>query len=174
MFLKTLRSVAGQLPKEVRHFTNEYDAKNWKDYGIRVHAMKGMFATIGVRGLSERGRELEFAVKENRIEVCIEKGPKFVADIKEFAEKLGKIVQQQEVVQAVASTASVPAIVQSLIKALNASKSKEVEEQFKALKGAMGGNEQIDKIGDLIDDFDNEEAVKQLKTILAKEGENYV
>ena len=37
---------------------------NYKDFGIEAHALKGLMATIGVKGLSERAKKHEYAVKE--------------------------------------------------------------------------------------------------------------
>ena len=39
-------------------------AGNYKDFGIEAHALKGIMATIGVIGLSERAKKHEFAAKE--------------------------------------------------------------------------------------------------------------
>jgi HPt (histidine-containing phosphotransfer) domain-containing protein len=40
-------------------------AGNYNDYGIEAHALKGLMATIGVKGLSERARKHEFAAKDS-------------------------------------------------------------------------------------------------------------
>ena len=44
-----------------------FDKKNWKDYTIAVHAVKGSMANIGATKVSELAKQLEFAGKENRI-----------------------------------------------------------------------------------------------------------
>lgn len=41
---------------------------DYKNYGIEAHALKSAAANIGAMNLSEKAKELEFAVKEDRIE----------------------------------------------------------------------------------------------------------
>lgn len=40
-----------------------YETKNWKDYQIIVHGVKGISLTIGAAGLSEHMKGLEMATK---------------------------------------------------------------------------------------------------------------
>ena len=65
----------------LRQFCNEYDgyeaeinqylaAENWKDYAIKLHAMKGVFATIGMDSLSQWARKLELAAKSGDTATC--------------------------------------------------------------------------------------------------------
>lgn len=45
-----------------------YEAENWEEYRIAVHALKSTSLSIGAVTLSEAAKELEFAAKENRID----------------------------------------------------------------------------------------------------------
>lgn len=44
-----------------------YVEKDWKNYQVTVHAVKGTALTIGAVKLSEHAKELEYAIKEDRI-----------------------------------------------------------------------------------------------------------
>ncbi len=48
-------------------------AKDWKNYIITVHGLKGTSLTIGAKAFSEKAKEQEFAGKEERYEF-IEQG----------------------------------------------------------------------------------------------------
>ncbi len=45
-----------------------FEAKNWTNYQIKVHALKGVALTIGAVGLSESAKSLEQAAKNNKID----------------------------------------------------------------------------------------------------------
>ena len=45
-----------------------YEEKDWEHYRITVHSIKGTSSTIGAISVSAAARDLELAVKENRIE----------------------------------------------------------------------------------------------------------
>ncbi|MDR2478398.1 MAG: response regulator [Treponema sp.] len=71
----------------LRQFCTEFDgylveirqylaAGNWKNYGIKLHAMKGVFATVGMDSLSKWALKLELAGKAGDGETCAnETGP---------------------------------------------------------------------------------------------------
>ena len=45
-----------------------FEAKNWKNYEIAVHALKSTSLNIGAKELSEHAKALEFAAKDSDIE----------------------------------------------------------------------------------------------------------
>ena len=61
---------------------------NYKDYGIEAHALKGLMATIGVRGLSERAKKHEFASKEGNIAFIDEDYEGLLDEFKNLCEKM--------------------------------------------------------------------------------------
>jgi signal transduction histidine kinase/DNA-binding NarL/FixJ family response regulator/HPt (histidine-containing phosphotransfer) domain-containing protein len=69
----------------IRLFTAE---KNWKEYSIRLHAMKGVFANIGADVLSKWAYSLEDASKNGNYAKCIEETEAFCEDMLRFREKL--------------------------------------------------------------------------------------
>ncbi len=52
-----------------------YEGANWKDYAIKVHALKSTSLTIGAEELSGRAKELERAGKEGNTEYIRENHP---------------------------------------------------------------------------------------------------
>ena len=61
---------------------------NYKDFGIEAHALKGLMATIGVRELSERAKQHEFASKEGNIAFIDEDYEGLLDDFKNLCEKM--------------------------------------------------------------------------------------
>ncbi len=68
-----------------------YEAKNWEEYRIAVHALKSTSLSIGAVTLSEAAKELEFAAKEKRIDEIKTKH----AGTMEQYEKLLELIRQE-------------------------------------------------------------------------------
>lgn len=49
-----------------------FEKRDWKNYTIEVHGIKGAMSSIGALELSEKARQLELAGKESRIEYILE------------------------------------------------------------------------------------------------------
>ncbi len=64
--------ITGECEERIEMMRGYLDEKNYKDYGISAHAIKGLMATIGVMGLSERAKRHEFAAKEDNIDFILE------------------------------------------------------------------------------------------------------
>jgi signal transduction histidine kinase/DNA-binding NarL/FixJ family response regulator len=78
--------------EEIRRFK---DYENWKEYSIRLHAMKGVFANIGVvsknseaPSLKEWAHRLEMASKDGDTATCAAETDAIVAAISQFRDKL--------------------------------------------------------------------------------------
>ncbi|MDR0723392.1 MAG: response regulator [Treponema sp.] len=71
--------------KEIRLFTAE---KNWKEYSIRLHAMKGIFANMGVDAISKWAYSLEYASKNGNYAKCIDETEAICEEMLQFREKL--------------------------------------------------------------------------------------
>ncbi|SEA71662.1 Hpt domain-containing protein [Pseudobutyrivibrio sp. ACV-2] len=67
---------------------NFYQAKDWPNYQIVAHSIKGTSLTIGAPVVSEAAKGLEFAVKEDRLEYIDEHHDEV---IKMYKELVGKI-----------------------------------------------------------------------------------
>ncbi|MDR2394533.1 MAG: response regulator [Treponema sp.] len=87
-YAKILRQFCVELDtyvKEIRLFMAE---ENWKEYSIRLHAMKGVFANMGVEALSKWAYTLEYASKNGNYAKCIEETAAICEEMLQFREKL--------------------------------------------------------------------------------------
>ena len=48
-----------------------FSSGDWKNYQIKVHALKGVALTVGAKALSDIAKEIEQAVKVGNVEVAI-------------------------------------------------------------------------------------------------------
>lgn len=72
------------------------DATMLDSYRIKVHAMKSSAALIGINGLSENAKILEFAAKDGNKELIQERTEDFLAEWREYKEKLSVCVAEGE------------------------------------------------------------------------------
>lgn len=73
--------------KDIRCF---YEEEDYKNYTIRVHALKSEARLVGALGLSERARRLEMASKEGRVEEIRENTEELLAVYEEVSDKLDR------------------------------------------------------------------------------------
>lgn len=67
LYLEVLQEFFDESEESIAAITAAYEAKDWPQYIILVHALKGTALTMGAVELSERAKAHEFAGKENRI-----------------------------------------------------------------------------------------------------------
>ena len=65
-------------------------------YRIKVHAMKSSAALIGINGLSDKAKILELAAKDGNKELIKEKTEDFLAEWRDYKEKLSVCVAEEE------------------------------------------------------------------------------
>lgn len=73
-----------------------YGEKDWENYRILVHALKGTSRTIGADYISEEARKLEFAARENNIAYIDENTERFLGEYDELLEKLRAVAESPE------------------------------------------------------------------------------
>ena len=77
------------IAEDKRPALNDFLSKeDWPNYQILAHSLKGTSLTIGASELSAAARELEFAVKENRLEYIKEHHSEVMKQYGELLEKL--------------------------------------------------------------------------------------
>jgi HPt (histidine-containing phosphotransfer) domain-containing protein len=74
--------------EEIRRY---FAAEDWKNYSIKLHAMKGVLATIGIDALSKWAYKLELASKGGDADTCKKETEDICAALYEFKEKLRSI-----------------------------------------------------------------------------------
>ena len=60
-----------------------YESENWKDYAMKVHALKSTSLSIGAEQLSEQARLLEQAGKKEDVDFLAENHPALLCAYKE-------------------------------------------------------------------------------------------
>ncbi|MDR3302684.1 MAG: response regulator [Spirochaetaceae bacterium] len=168
MYIRTLELANRAIPKEQAKLEEERSRKDWTNFGIRAHALKGIFATIGHKALSAMGKELEFAAKEGRIADCESQAAPFIAAIQDFTARLAQFHQHEAPTESANIADADPLIVRektaALISACEASNGQLIKSAFSEL-AQVCNHQSIEKIRDLIDDYDYDEAAKLLREL---------
>jgi CheY-like chemotaxis protein/HPt (histidine-containing phosphotransfer) domain-containing protein len=170
-YLRTLQSAAEQLPKEGELLQKEYDAGDWKNFGIRSHGLKSIFATIGAEELSAEGKRFEFAAKEGHFDECKAGGQDFIDAVASFAKALNAALET--VRKGKPERTAKPSLVaqnhlfvhdkmNALVSALETANTKAIKTSFAELDSIFVRLD-IAKVEELIDNFDYEEAAELLK-----------
>ncbi|MEY8492459.1 response regulator [Lachnospiraceae bacterium 29-91] len=87
-YLEMLRMFSSQGEEKAAEIASLYDAENWKDYAVKVHALKSTSLTIGAEVLSGRAKELEQAGKKEDIEYIRKNHPALMQMYKEVCESM--------------------------------------------------------------------------------------
>ena len=89
MALKFFLNTVDAKSDEIRRY---YDEQNWKDYQVKVHALKSTAKTVGAMELSNRARALELAAENGDLEYIMEHTGDVLAFFGSYKEKLKDIV----------------------------------------------------------------------------------
>ncbi len=152
--------------------------KNWKDFVIKVHALKSTSLNIGAAPLSELARSLELAGKAGEYDEVIrgsgelfDKYVKVLALTTDYLTEKGIVLQNDEEEAAVPDAAALTEIsreqfdelIQRFLTACDDFDREEalrVAEEAKTVRcGDIIPAEQFTKAGELIDDFEYDEAI---------------
>jgi HPt (histidine-containing phosphotransfer) domain-containing protein len=87
-YVQILRQFCVEFDGYVKEIERFLGAENWREYSIRLHAMKGVFANIGSDAISKGAYQLEFASKNGNYAKCKEETGGFLDSMFEFKKKL--------------------------------------------------------------------------------------
>jgi diguanylate cyclase (GGDEF)-like protein len=90
-YLKVLRQFCAGFDEGKAVLNAFLEQEDWGNYAIRIHAFKGVFATIGVQQLAEWAKRLEAASKPgpgNNPAICIRETSAFSTAMTEFKNRL--------------------------------------------------------------------------------------
>lgn len=136
-YLGILKTYAGSLETKISLLSTLVSRGDWNAFRIEIHAQKSALLNIGADQLSERARKLELAA-DTRHAYVIQAFPDFIKDLSVLQKHLVKLF---------------PVTDQNRLKDLPAA----TAEQIKGLPII------IDHILDLINELENDEALKQLE-----------
>jgi signal transduction histidine kinase/DNA-binding NarL/FixJ family response regulator/HPt (histidine-containing phosphotransfer) domain-containing protein len=89
-YIRILRQFCAEFDGYIAEIKKFRAAENWDEYRIRLHAMKGVFANIGVASISKWAYKLETAAKDGNAAVCHAETEAICEAMYEFREKLEK------------------------------------------------------------------------------------
>jgi HPt (histidine-containing phosphotransfer) domain-containing protein len=91
-YIKVMRQFCSGFDRSISTLQKLIEENNVKAYHVKIHALKGVFATLGVRVLSEWARRLEIASSEDSAggfsENCLKEAPLFIDECKTFFNRL--------------------------------------------------------------------------------------
>jgi HPt (histidine-containing phosphotransfer) domain-containing protein len=143
----------------LRRFCAEYDRcelevklslerEDWKNYTIRVHAMKGVFGTIGVDSLFQWARKLELASRAGDYDPCRRETADLCGAMRAFRESLAgtSLIGETEAVPKIPAASGEARKKLSLLRdACARGDSDEADELAAGLAGMGLGNEDADR-----------------------------
>ena len=98
--VQVIRGFIQDYASSSEHVENLFVKKNWKEYTVAVHGMKGSMASIGAVKVSEMAKQLEDAGKEDRIDYILEHHAALQEEYKKLYSALrdcmGMVVEKDE------------------------------------------------------------------------------
>ncbi|MDR2793584.1 MAG: response regulator [Treponema sp.] len=89
-YIQILRQFCAEFESYITDIKRFWAGENWVEYGIRLHAMKGVFANIGVESISKWAYTLEYASKHGDSALCKNETEAICEAMYAFREKLLK------------------------------------------------------------------------------------
>ena len=77
MYKDMIQMFIDQREQNLSDINGFFEKKDWDNYRIIAHSLKGNALTVGALRLSEHAKELEFAARDNRIDEIMEKHEPF-------------------------------------------------------------------------------------------------
>ncbi|MDR2445244.1 MAG: response regulator [Spirochaetaceae bacterium] len=180
-YLKVIRQYCLGFKKSTIGLQQTFEENDIKTYHIKVHALKGVFATLGVRKLSKWAEKLEFASADDGLaacggfsSVCLEETMPFIKECTEFFDRLPAELKTDDTEKAVVRNAgsNITFFVQKLNelkKALETGHANLINELIDGLcKQSFDKNTDdfICELSRLSADFDYDIAVQKIKEFL--------
>lgn len=90
-YLEMLQTFHSQGAEKKAEIVALYEAENWTDYAIKVHALKSTSLTIGAERLSEQAKALEQAGKSGDVEYVRRNHPALLRSYEEVCESIAAL-----------------------------------------------------------------------------------
>ncbi|MDR1466524.1 MAG: diguanylate cyclase [Treponema sp.] len=171
-YYQILQQFCSSIDESIRILKISAKRGDWKAWTIRIHSLKSVLRTIGMKALGEEAARLEEAGKVEDVLVCRENMPTFCTSLKDLQEKLRKTDLSLPAPKTDANKIGIDALrdkLNALKYACNRHNVKEIETCLVDVRN-ISFNEAADKalnvICNLIDYFDYDEAVDKLDELL--------
>ena len=138
-----------------------YNSEDWKNYTIKVHALKSSAKLIGALELSGKAEDLEMAGKEDNIDFIKENHASMISDFRKFDEYLAHVFEKEE--ESVEEIPDKPLVDDFILQSV-----------YDGIKESAEA-EDADSIGEILSEISDysvtNEDEEKLETIRAKAGE---
>ncbi|MDR0784322.1 MAG: diguanylate cyclase [Treponema sp.] len=173
IYYQILRQFCSGVEETVYVLKNAAKKGDWKLWTIRIHSLKSVLRTIGMRALGEEAAQLEEAGRAEAVSVCRERTVTFCAALTDLQEKLRSTGLFASVRETGAKNKIGLDVLRDKLKVLkyacDGHNNKEIEARLADVRN-VSFNEATDKslrvIGTLIDSFDYDEAVDKIEGLL--------
>ena len=96
-FYKTLlHQIASEAKEKIELLARYYEAKDWKNYEIIIHAVKSTTKTVGALSLSEDALALESAAKNDNEEYILENHSRVLEDFKNLRKNILNALDEKD------------------------------------------------------------------------------
>ena len=95
-YLPLLKIFYTSLEESAQEIDGFYEAEDWKNYTIRVHALKSSARVIGATEFGEAAQQLENAGKGEDIDYIRQHHQSFIEELYSFKEPLAKVFAEEE------------------------------------------------------------------------------
>ncbi len=179
-YLRVLRQFCADFDVRKSAIIAFLDQSDWKNYGLVVHSLKGVFATIGMQGLSDDAKRLESAAKtltanerdEESLRICQKTTPPFCTLMTNFHANLLAALFSLQVNRKVLTDVSVLLTeLKAFSIACSAYKAKEINEIARQLEHISYDEDTDIKLSEilvLVGSMDYEEAAQKSDALYTK------
>ena len=174
-YLGILKTYAANIKSKVDLLSKLVYEGCWDDFRIEIHAQKSALLNIGADRLSELARKLELAATDGKHTYIIQGFPDFIAQLMALQQCLEPLFpaagRYDSRPAAEADWAVLPAVIPSIVEAINALENDKALEQIGPLLKVNYGDEVdelIQKARSAIDSFDYDGAAELLQMLVSK------
>ncbi len=93
-YFDTLSDYVGSYDERISELDKFFEAKEWKEFEIKIHAVKSASKTIGATKLSEKALNLETAASKSEVDYITDNYPGFAKEYKELIDQLRQIIKE--------------------------------------------------------------------------------
>ena len=140
-----------------------------ESYRIKVHAMKSSSALIGIAGLSEKAKTLEFAARDGKKDIIYEMTEDFLKEWRSYKEKLSVCIQEEEK-EEITDTVVITQRLDSLREAMDImdiDMADEIMKELRAYQYSDEISEKMDSLGAAVVNLDVEAAEAVIDEIVS-------
>ena len=91
-YLEMLHDYVNDNPVRSKEINDLYDAKDWDNYVIKVHALKSVSKTVGINKMFEQARDLEMAGKNKDIAFIENNHQKLIDEYNRISKNIGELI----------------------------------------------------------------------------------